>query len=100
VAYELGLAVANLETQANAIGLVSHQMGGFDAAAVMDAFAIPHGWTPLVVVAVGWPGDVQRLPERLAERERAPRTRLPVGSLVFADSWEQPGMIEDEAVVA
>ena len=84
-AYELGLATAQLETQAWSTGLVAHQMGGFDAAAVVTAFAVPPEWRPVTVVAVGHPGDPEQLPEPLAARERAPRERLPLAALT--PSW-------------
>jgi nitroreductase len=91
-AYELGLAVANLETQAHALGLVTHQMGGFSREAVRTAFAVPAGWTPVVVLAVGRPGDVSQLPDGLARREVAPRERTPLQELVFAQRWQAPAL--------
>ncbi|MCU0266996.1 MAG: nitroreductase family protein [Actinomycetia bacterium] len=63
--YELGLAVAQLVLQAQADGLVAHQMGGFDAGLAAADLGVPAGWEPLVVVAVGRPGDVRALPDRL-----------------------------------
>jgi nitroreductase len=80
-AYELGLATAALEAQAWWSGLVSHQMGGFDAAAVRTAFGVPAEWRPVTVLAVGHPGDPDRLSEPLAARETAPRQRLSVAEL-------------------
>ena len=91
-AYELGLAVAHLETQAHALGLVTHQMGGFSREAVTTVFDVPDGWTPVVVVAVGRPGDVADLPAELAGREAAPRTRIPLTDLVFSSTWGRPAL--------
>jgi nitroreductase len=89
-AFELGLAVAQLEVQAAASGLVSHQMGGFDADAVRTAFGVPDEWRPTVVVAVGHPGDPGLLPQHLAARESAPRVRLPVDEIAFGAGWGRP----------
>jgi nitroreductase len=84
--YDTGQAVAALSVQAQALGLAVHQMGGFDIAGTTDRFELPAGVVPVVVVAVGqFDGDAV-LPEALAEREQAPRTRQPLESLLLAPS--------------
>jgi nitroreductase len=81
--YDTGQAVAHLVVQAQAHGLVTHQMGGFDTAAVRTAFDLAENVAPVVVVAVGRVADAGRLPAPLAAREQAPRTRLPMDSLLL-----------------
>ena len=81
--YDTGQAVAQLVAQAQAEGLVTHQMGGFDAAGAAAAFALPTGLTPVVVVAVGQHDPQAVLPEAYAVRENAPRTRLALDELVL-----------------
>lgn len=84
--YDTGQAVAALSMQAEALGLSVHQMGGFDAGAAAGAFGLADDVTPVVVVAIGTfdPGAV--LPEPLAAREHAPRTREPVEAILLAVS--------------
>ena len=84
--YDTGQAVAQLVAQAQAEGLVSHQMGGFDAAGAAAAFALPTALVPVVVVAVGQHDPQAALPEAYAVRENAPRTRLPLDELVLTPS--------------
>lgn len=81
-AYDLGQAVAQLAIQAVAEGLMVHQMGGFDAAAVRVAIGAPEGLEPMTVIAVGRPGDPAGLPPELRALEAAPRTRRPLESFV------------------
>lgn len=81
--YDTGQAVAALVVQAQAHGLATHQMGGFDADAVRAAFALPEHVTPVVVLAVGRADAASRLPAPLAAREEAPRTRRPLASLLL-----------------
>ncbi|GAB3813847.1 nitroreductase family protein [Micromonospora zhanjiangensis] len=81
--YDTGQAVASLVVQAQADGLAVHQMGGFDRAAVAAEFCLDAGLTPLVVVAVGRADHTVDLPTPLAERERAPRARHPLGTLLL-----------------
>ncbi|GAB3282078.1 nitroreductase family protein [Parasphingorhabdus pacifica] len=85
--YGLGLATENLVLQAVGDGLVAHQMAGFDREAARAAFDIPPGFEPLVAIAVGGPGSDEDLPEKLRDKERAPRSRLPLSELVFGTGW-------------
>jgi nitroreductase len=81
--YDTGQAVASLITQAQAHGLATHQMGGFDSAEIRRAFGMDDSLTPVVVVAVGRADPDAELPGRLAARETAPRTRRPVSELLL-----------------
>jgi nitroreductase len=81
--YDTGQAVAALVTQAQADGLAVHQMGGFDTAAVRAEFGLGDALTPVVVLAIGRRGNTADLPEPLAARETAPRTRRPVSDLLL-----------------
>jgi nitroreductase len=81
--YDTGQAVAHLVTQAQAEGLATHQMGGFDKAAAAQTFGLPAHLVPTVVVAIGALDPAADLPEPLATRERAPRTRRPIGELLL-----------------
>jgi nitroreductase len=89
--YDLGMAVENLIIQASHLGLVVHQMGGFDADKVRTLLHIPEGYTPLAVIAVGYPGSPDVLHPGLRERELAPRTRKTLNEFVFEGSWQQHG---------
>ena len=81
--YDTGQAVAALVTQAQADGLSVHQMGGFDTGAVRAEFGLGEDLTPVVVLAVGRHDTEAGLPEPLAAREAAPRTRHQVGDLLL-----------------
>ncbi len=82
--YDTGQAVARLVTQAQAEGLPTHQMGGFDKAAAVAGLGIDPRFTPVVVIAVGLRQDEHGLPDDLAEREGAPRSRRSPAELVLA----------------
>jgi nitroreductase len=81
--YDTGQAVAALVTQAQADGLAVHQMGGFDTATVRAEFGLGEDVTPVVVLAIGRCDGTADLPEPLAARESAPRTRRPVSDLLL-----------------
>lgn len=87
--YDTGMAVSNLVTQAVDLGLVTHQMGGFDADKARTELNIPEGYVPLTVIAVGYPGHPDQLPDDFREREVAPRSRKPLKEFVFEGHWQQ-----------
>ena len=88
--YDTGAASENLCLQAAALGLVAHQMGGFDVDAIRTAFAIPEAYTCLAMIAVGHPGSIEVLNEEKQQSERAPRTRRALGESFFEAAWGMP----------
>ncbi|RZQ65485.1 nitroreductase [Amycolatopsis suaedae] len=91
--YGLGLASQNLALQAVAEGLVVHQMAGFDPLAVRREFELPDDAEPLVAIAVGTLADPEVLGEDWRiERERAPRSRIPLAEFAFTDRWGSPAV--------
>lgn len=85
--YDVGQAVANLSIQATALGLVVHQMAGYDAECARREFSIPEGYEPAAFIAIGYQGEAESLPESLRARETAPRTRRPLEQFVFTNAW-------------
>ena len=89
--YDTGQAVAALVTQAQADGLAVHQMGGFDTAAVRVEFGLGSTLTPVVVLTIGRRDGTADLPEPLAVREAAPRSRRPLSDLLLT-ARPEPGL--------
>ncbi len=81
--HDVGLAMGNLSLQATELGLFLHQMAGFSVTKARELFEIPPDAEPVAMVAIGYPGDPDTLPEKLRERELEPRTRKPLKDLVF-----------------
>ena len=88
--YDTGAAAENLCLQASSMGLAAHQMGGFNADLAREKFAIPAQYTPMAMLAVGYEGDANQLPEELKQRELAERKRKPLGELFFEGAWDKP----------
>ena len=95
--YDLGQAAANLSLQATALGLTTHQMAGFNAEAARERFAVPEGWEPVSVIALGYAGDPNSLAENLRQREIAPRHRKPLEKFVFSGAWGHPAPLARSA---
>lgn len=88
--YDAGAASENLCLQAVALGLMAHQMGGFDAEKVRAAFQIPDEFECMAMIAVGYPAEPEILESPYRERELAGRVRRPLGELFFNGVWQKP----------
>ena len=88
--HDLGLAAGNLCAEATARGLFVHQMIGILPDKAREVYRIPEGVQPVTGLAVGYPADPDTLPEKLKERDLAPRTRRPLAEFVFGREWGTP----------
>jgi len=73
--YDLGSANAFLTLQATALDLNIHQMGGYHPEKLIANLNIPSDYELGVIMAIGYLGDAEMLPENLKQRELAPRER-------------------------
>jgi len=87
--HDVGLAVGNLLVQATALGLLVHQMAGFYPDKAREAFGIPEGWDPVAMMALGYYGSIEQLPDNLRQREESPRNRKDLEQFVFSGQWGQ-----------
>lgn len=81
--YDLGQAVAHLSIEATHRGLITHQMGGFDAAALSTAFALDERMVPVSVIAIGRHDDSDAVAPEIRERDLAPRARRNLADLAL-----------------
>lgn len=81
--YDLGQAVSMLLVQATSLGLITHQMGGFDPEKARSTFHVPDSYDIGAVIAIGYQADASILTPELRERETAPRTRNSISTFVF-----------------
>lgn len=89
-AYDTGAAAENLCLQAAALGLMAHQMGGFDADKARATFKVPERYQILAMATVGYQAEVATLSDEIKERELAPRSRKALSELFFNGVWDQP----------
>lgn len=87
--YDTGAAALAFSLQAAALGLMTHQMGGFVADKARELFAIPERYKPLAMMAVGYQLPQQQLTDAQRERELAPRARAALGTRFFAGEWDK-----------
>lgn len=85
--YDAGQATVSLSLQATALGLVSHQMGGFDVEQVRQTLGVPEQFTPMAALALGYLGEASHLDSGVQEVEQAPRGRKPLADIAFMGGW-------------
>ena len=88
--YDTGAAAINLCLQATHLGLMAHQMGGFNSDLAREKFIIPAQYTPMSMICIGYVGDANNLPDDLKTRELAERKRKAMDELFFEGIWDKP----------
>jgi len=92
--YDLGAAAVSITLAAEALGLGTHQMAGFDHDAARREFGIPEAYAIGSVMALGYQDEPAALSnEELISRETAPRTRKPLSEMVFS-AWDEPAAFD------
>jgi nitroreductase len=82
--YEAGMAVGNLLLQATHMGLMVHQMGGYDVERAKEDLVIPTRYEPMAMMAIGYKGDVAQLPDSVAAWEKRKRTRNEISKFLVS----------------
>ena len=80
--FDAGSAWMSMALQAQSMGLVTHAMWGFHQEKVAGIVGATENMTARAVVAIGWPGDRNTLPENYWEKE-FPSARQSLDKLMF-----------------
>jgi nitroreductase len=88
--HDTGMASLSIVLQAVALGLIAHQMAGFDADKARAAFRIPDDFTPMAMIAIGYQAEPATLPPDIKAKELAPRKRRPLRERFFGTEWAGP----------
>ncbi|MBF0399333.1 MAG: nitroreductase family protein [Magnetococcales bacterium] len=88
--HDVGAANAQLTLQATAMGLVVHQMAGYDPEAVRRLYSLHDLFDPVTILALGYPGSPEQLDGPLRDRELAPRQRKSMEKIAFNGEWGKP----------
>ncbi len=78
--FDTGAAFENLALQGARMGLVVHGMAGFDRDKARAGLRVPDDYAVEIMIAVGRPGDPEKLPSELRDRE-IPSDRKPIGEI-------------------
>ncbi len=87
--HDTGAASATASLQAQALGLHTHGMAGFDKEALRASFGVPSDFDPGAVWALGYLGDPENVPDNFKLAETMPRERKPLNEVVLS-TWDTP----------
>ncbi|WP_078433193.1 nitroreductase family protein [Metabacillus halosaccharovorans] len=86
-AFDAGTAWGYLALEAHKKGLVTHAMGGFEKEKAREVLNVPDDIEIHAVIAIGYQGEKEILPENLQEREQ-PSDRRPLKELLFEGTFD------------
>ena len=84
---DCGLALENMLIQGYAMGMTIHAMAGYDEQKILRGFNIPQPFRVATIVAAGWRGKVESLPEEVRAKDLKPRVRKAAGEFAFRDTF-------------
>ncbi|TVR87015.1 MAG: nitroreductase [Spirochaetaceae bacterium] len=85
--FDCGMAVQNLQIQAQHEGLVAHPIAGFKAAELKEDLGIPADHILITLVVIGYPGTDNELNDKHQELESSERVRKGLDEVVFPGTW-------------
>lgn len=85
--HDTGAASAYLVAQLPSLGLVGHQMSGYDKDRANEALGVPDDFEPGSMIAVGYYAGQDGLKPEWKEREDAPRVRKDLHEIAFNGAW-------------
>jgi len=81
--HDTGTAMGMLMVQAESLGLVTHPMGGFDHEKARKNLDLREPYVPAAMIAIGYPCNIEELPDDLKRRQLSARNRKPLAEVVF-----------------
>lgn len=80
--FDAGTAWGYISLEANRRDLIAHAIGGFDKQMIHDHFELGDDFEVILMIAVGYAGDIKSLSEKYQEREK-PGTRRPFMEMII-----------------
>jgi nitroreductase len=80
--HDVGAANMLLTLQANSMNIYTHLMGGFDREKVSALLHLEADIVPVVIIALGYADEAEKLEEPFKTRELTPRIRKPLSEII------------------
>lgn len=80
--HDVGAANMLFTLQANALGIYTHVLGGYDSAKALEDFKLGDDLVPVYMIALGYLDDADKLEEPFKTRELTERTRKKTSELL------------------
>lgn len=83
--HDLGAANENMFLECFNQGLIMHEMGGFNVKLAKEIFNIPDDYEVGIMIAVGYQGTNDSLPEKFKVKNTKPRERKHLSEIAFLE---------------
>lgn len=83
--HDLGAANENMFLESFNQGLIMHEMGGFNVKLAREVFKIPDDYEVGIMIAIGYQGTNDILPEKFKVKNTKPRERKPLSQIAFLE---------------
>jgi len=90
--YDTGAACENICLQATSLGLVAHQMGGFDVEKSRQLFQIPSQYDLMSFIAIGYPLAIEKISAEALVKEKEARKRKPLREIFYTNQWGEQSL--------
>ncbi len=90
--HDLGIATGNILNQATALGVDVHIMGGFSRQRVRKYLKLDDEIMPVAVMALGYFGENDQIPEEISVKDRKRRGRKRFEETIFRNDPGNPGI--------
>jgi nitroreductase len=90
--YDTGAACENICLQATSLGLVAHQMGGFDVEKTRELFQIPSQYDLMSFIAIGFPLALETISAEALSKEQEARKRKPLREVFYTNHWGEQSL--------
>jgi nitroreductase len=87
--HDLGAANENMFLECFNQGLIMHEMGGFNVKLAKEIFNIPDDYEVGIMIAVGYQGTNDSLPEKFKVKNTKPRERKHLSEIAFLEDLGQ-----------
>lgn len=87
--HDLGAANENMFLECFNQGLIMHEMGGFNVKLAKEIFNIPDDYEVGIMIAVGYQGTNDGLPEKFKVKNTKPRERKHLSQIAFLEDLGQ-----------
>jgi len=90
--YDTGAASENICLQATSLGLVAHQMGGFDVEKTRQLFQIPSQYDLMSFNAIGYPLAIEKVNAEALAKETEARKRKLLREIFYTNQWGEQSL--------
>ncbi len=92
--FDTGQAVMSLIYAAVDNGLMAHPMAGFSGEKIKEIFGIPPDMDVIVVIALGYKGNIDELDEATRKKDMKERIRKPLSEIAYFNDIGKPFAVE------